>query len=430
MSDPSLSEPLSSDPWSSYGERLRALVRTLPFRMALALAIVAVHLALVTHSGAVRYGVPFNAAPGNPPRFDDPAHDREMRNWKRLVVSRWDAGHYINLGLRGYQYCPPRQPDGHLAIDGTTCDLSFYPTYGLLGRLVSLGGVIPIDYALLAISLISSFVFLTLWTGPALVDRLGLGGTYLSLLLFNTFTTGFSLVSVQTEPLTLVLTLGAFVALSRRSWALAGLLAGATSAMRITGAATGLACGLGIVVQAWLERPLPRSEWVRRGAAILLCGWGLLVIMGYHLFRFGDALAYVHAHGSAFHHEISLLSLLQPRTEWLTHSMETQLHEGVWLVGSLLWFALGHRAALRRFPPAERAFWYGLFWGVVAIACLGMNRYLLVALPLFFSMTETLRRRPLALALWLIVSCWHYWQIDVCVYTGGMGASCHYMGSP
>jgi hypothetical protein len=74
-------------------------------------------------------------------------------------------------------------------------------------------------------------------------------------------------------------------------------------------------------------------------------------------------------------------------------------------------------------------FWYTLYLGTVGIAAFGqiaislqgMNRYLLLALPLFFCMSEVLKRRPLALAFWLIVSVWHYWQIDMCTYTGGMG---------
>src|SRR5262249_27349782 len=151
--------------------------------------------------------------------------------------------------------------------------------------------------------------------------------------------------------------------------------------------------------------------------------------MGYHWYRFGDPLTYVHAHGASFKHEVSFWNLLSPRPEWIIHAIEQPLHEGVWLVLGVLWFALGHRKALGRFPPPERAFWYTLFIGIVGIAAFGqvaiffqgMNRYLLLALPLFFSMAAVLRRRPVALAFWLIVSVWHYWQVDICTYTGGMG---------
>jgi hypothetical protein len=409
--------------------RLTAVATTVPFRAGVAVLCLGVHLAAIAYSAESRFGAPFNAAPNQPPAFVDPNVESAPRTWNRLAVSRWDAGHYIELGLRGYQYCPPRNPDAPLPVNARNCDLAFYPTYGLLGRLVSLGGKIPIDFALLGISLVSSFIFLFLWTGPALTSRIGVAETYLALLLLNAFTTGFSLVSVQTEPLTLALTLGSFILLQRRWWLLAGFLAGASSAMRITGVATGAACALGIIVATWLDRPAGRREWLHRAAAVALCGWGVTAMMTYHFVRFGDALAYVHVHSAMFHHHPSLASLLAPKPEWLVHAMEQPLHEGVWFVAGVLWFLLGHREALRPFPPAERAFWYALYWVTVGIAAVGqveiwfqgMNRYLLLALPLFLSMASLLRRRPLALAFWLIVSVWHYWQVDICTYTGGPG---------
>jgi hypothetical protein len=413
-------------------DRLESIVRSNPFPVAVALAILAAHLAAHAYSGASRFGVPFNASPGNPPAFRNPAADAAPERWNRLVVSRWDAGQYVELGLRGYDHCPPRAATPYPAVGSPVCNLSFYPTYAFLGRLLSSAAHLPIDYALLAIALVASFLFLFLWTGPALVERMGLAETYISLLLLNVFTTGFTLVSPQTEPLTLVLTLGSFIALRRRWWLLAGFLAGATSAMRVTAVATGLACAAAIAVEIYVDAPPSRREWARRIAGMALSGWGAVALMTYHHFRFGDARAYLHAHEHAFRHEPSLKSLLLPKTEWLVHSMQQQVHEGVWLVLALIWFLLGHRQAMRRFRAPEQAFWYVLFLGVVGIASYGqvsiwlqgMNRYLLLALPLFFSMAALLRPRPLALAFWVLISAWHYWNVDMCAYTGGPGMHC------
>lgn len=409
--------------------RLEGLARKVPVRLAVAAALVAGHLIVMARSAEIRFHVPFDAAPGQPPAFRNPAVDRVPQRWNRLAVSRWDAGQYVELGLRGYQYCPPRPPPGAEAPPSATCNLAFYPTYGLLGRIVGLGGRIPIDYALLGVSLASSLVFLFLWTGPTLVERLGLAETWLSLALFNAYTSSFSLVSIQTEPLTLALTLGCFACLRRRWRLLAAFLAGATAAMRITGVATAAACAAALAVEIARDRPADRRGWFRAGATVALCGWGALAIAGYHQHRFGDALAYIHTHGKAFKHASLLANLLHPRTEWLIHAIEQPLHEGIWLVGGLLWFLLGHRQALRRFSLSEQAFWYTLFVGVVGIAGVGqlaiwfqgMNRYLLLALPMFFAMAAVLRSRPLALAFWLFVSGWHYWHVEACVYSGGPG---------
>jgi hypothetical protein len=50
-----------------------------------------------------------------------------------------------------------------------------------------------------------------------------------------------------------------------------------------------------------------------------------------------------------------------------------------------------------------------------------MNRYLLLGLPLFFVIAVLSTRRPLLLALWLTFSVWHYWNSDLCEYSGGPG---------
>ena len=309
------------------------------------------------------------------------------------------------------------------------CNLAFYPTYGLLGRWVGAATGMPIDFALWAISLASSFLFLYLWTGKALTARLGVGETYLALLLLNAYTTGYCLVTVQTEPLTLALAIGAFVAFSNRRFALAALLAGATSGVRITGIAIGLACAVGLLVDLCRARPRPLAAWVRTGFLMILCVWGELVLMGYHAYRFGDPLTYIHAHGLLFKHDPSLSAVLWPDPLWLVQAIEYPLHEALWWAAALLWFALGHREALARFPPAERAFWYVAYLatmgivtvGMLPIALAGASRYLLLAFPMFFAMASVMRRRPLLLAIWLAMSAWHYWNVDLCTYTGGMG---------
>ncbi|HEY6475092.1 MAG TPA: hypothetical protein VI456_00835 [Polyangia bacterium] len=410
------------EPW------LAARATTVPFRVVVALALLGLQLAVAIHS-ADRFDVKrFNSKPGAPPHFRNPATDWAPANWDRLVVSRWDSGNYLELGLRGYQYCPPRSET--LPVRAPGCNLAFYPTYGLIGRYVGKLTGLPIDYALFAVSLLSSFLFLYLWTGKELTARLGVGETYLALLCFNAYTTGYCLVTVQTEPLTLVLAMGAYVAFVRRRWLLGALLAGAASGVRITGVAVGMAFAIGMLFELLKDRPRQVWPWIRAALLAALCVWGQVALMAYHAHRFGDPLTYIHAHGQLFHHEHpGLGALFPPDPEKINASIEWPLHEGLWLAAALLWFALGHREALRRFPIPEQAFWYASYFATVGIATVGMmplglagmSRYLLLALPMFFAMAASMRRRPLLALLWIAISAWHYWNIDICTYTGGMG---------
>jgi hypothetical protein len=415
---------------------LAGAATTIPFRLAVAAALLALQVWVAIHSG-VRFDAKFNASPGVPPHFNDPATDWAPSNWDRLVVSRWDSGNYIELGLRGYQHCPPRGPT--LPVHAPGCNLAFYPTYGLVGRWVAAATRMPIDFAMWAVSLASSFLFLYLWTGKELTSRLGVAETYLALLCFNAYTTGYALATIQTEPLTLGLAMGAFVAFARRHRLAGALLAGAASSVRITGIAIGFAFAAGLLAELLRERPRTLWPWLRGALLAIVCVWGQLALMAYFSHRFGDAQTYVHAHGQLFHHEHPKVSaLFPPDPDKIVQSIDYPLHQGIWLAAALLWFAAGHRQALRRFPVEQQAFWYVGFLATVGIATVGMmplslagmGRYLLLALPMFFAMAVVMRPRPLLALLWVTMTAWHAWNVDLCTYTGGMGDKpmriCHY----
>ena len=159
-------------------------------------------------------------------------------------VKRWQT--VKEYKLFGMLWQPSRQ---------SHCNLNFYPGYPALGALVMRVTHLPADYALLGLSVVASLVLLFLWTDPIVVRALGVGGAYASLLAFNFHTTGFSLVTIQTEPCAMVFSFGAFLAFCRRRLLLAGALAGAATAMRITAAAIGAAVALAIVTMLLVERP-------------------------------------------------------------------------------------------------------------------------------------------------------------------------------
>jgi hypothetical protein len=399
-------------------------------RALLATLCLAFHLTAIVAFAGARFGQPWNSAPGRAPAFATPSA-QVATGWNRLAVSRWDASHYVNLALRGYSQCPAQtRRTGALPTPPTMlCDLAYYPGYPLAGRLASLGGLIPIDYALLAVSLLASWVFFFLWTSAEIAGPLGLRATLVGLACFNLFTTGFTVVTVQTEPLLLATSLGAFVLARRRHLFLAALVAGIATGVRVSGGAAGLAFTALIALDAWRERPLRLSAWAGRAALCALSFWGLALTLAYDGIAFHDPLLYIHAHEASFGHAPKLSALLVPEARWGIESLASPLHEGVTVAFALLWFGLGHREAFKRFTPPARAYWYALTAGVLGVSLLGtvsrgfigMNRYVLVAIPLFFAMGKVLERRRFALVAWLGLSFWHYWNADLCYYVGDQG---------
>jgi hypothetical protein len=381
---------------------------------------------------AHQYGVPFNSAPGQPPAFVDPTVDLAPARWNRLVVSRWDSQHYIDLALRGHSQCPP----GALPREGPAlmsllyrCQLNFWPGYPFLGWLASFRTALPIDYVLLAISIVSSFAFLFLWTSPTMVQHLGLGVTYASLVAFNAHTTAFALVTVQTEPFLLVCTLGCLVALAQGRWALAALLAGGATGIRVSGVAVGLSAAAAIAVATISPNPVQPSRWLKAFGLGLLSGWGILALLIYFWVRMKNPLAYFDAHAVSYGHHPSLWSLLDPDPRWLKRSITDPFHPGLWVAAALIWFAIGHREALRSFSRPAQIFCYLLFFaslgvsvmGTIDIGLDGNSRYTLALLPLFFAIGAVLARKPMALAVWLAISLWFYRRVDLCAYVGGVG---------
>ena len=278
-------------------------MQNLVVRMVVAALCLLVHVHFFQRLGEERFKRPFNNAPTSAPMFHDKVHEGAASHWDRLLVSRWDAQHYQGLALRGYETCKTRETlkPGQHPDDDPTCELSFYPTYGWLGRAVVKLTGLPIDYALFALSLACSLVFLTMLTGPLIVRPLGVWGAYLAMFLFNAFTTGFTLVTVQTEPcLLLLMILSLWLMDKRYIWA-GAVVAGAATAIRITGVAVGFAYCAGLAVLFVKEGPSVRKA-LGTLVKMLVSGWGIIALLLYFAYKFGDPLIYSHAHGRSFNH--------------------------------------------------------------------------------------------------------------------------------
>jgi hypothetical protein len=412
--------------------QLERLLSRVPVRLFVAAVLIVYQLVSVAGFARQRYGYRVNADPGSAPRYDDLSTkgNGQLLFAGRLIFARWDAGQYILLTLLGDRYCPARHKleQRDLQTLPKACKLAFYPGYPLIARAVVKVTKLPADYALLAVSLAASFLFLFLWTDPAVTRALGTVETYIALIAFNAFPTSCYLVFLMTEPCVLLFTLAAFVALLRKQYLVGALLAGAASGMRIGGAATSLAFALAVVVETWNERS---RGWAlfRRIACVPLSAWGAFALMGYHAWRFGDPLVYVHAHAVAYQVTGGLRSVLLPRVNWIMHSLDGPTHDLMWGIAIVLWFLLGHRETLGRFRPAAQVFCYAIvvltlgiaYAGSIELNMRGFARYALVAFPIFYAIATFLRTRPVVLVVWLSVCVWHYREVDVCYYLGDVG---------
>ena len=372
---------------------------------------------------------PFDAAPDHPPEFRDPAHQPKAPNAKRLIVSRWDGEHYISIALRGYAYCPepPMTPDV-IRRNDPHCTLAFFPGYSVIGRIVAAITKLPMDYALWYAALLATFLSFFLWTSPIITERLGLAPTWISLAALNCYPSACYLFFVMAEPCTFFFTFASYWAFARRNFLVSALFAGAASALRITGVAASIAFSVALALETLRSPSRPRVV-ASRALLVPLSAWGLLSIMGYFWHRFDDPFLYAHAHQVMYGDSTKLASLLQPKTEWLVQSLADPVHDGLWVFALLLLFALGHRLAFRRFPPSEQVLLYLIVAGTLGIAYVGSisrhlemtSRYALLAFPLFMSIGALMKRRWVALAVWLVVCRWHSVEVDTCYYVADVG---------
>jgi hypothetical protein len=396
------------------------------FRAAVALLFLGLHLGAMQQFAWIHFDTPWNMSPNDAPSFVVPDYSFGAMNWNRLVVSRWDSGQYIAMALDNvYGHCPTADLRGaDLAELNANCDLPFYPAYAAMGWIASLGAKLPVDYALLGVSLLASFLLLFLWTGPVVVRALGVWGAYCSLILFNVYTTGFTLVTVLTEPCMILFTFAAFICIEKKRFFLAALLAGAASGMRVSGGCASIAFAAALLLRAWDAEELTAKQWVATVICLPLSAWGQLSMMAYDQWRFQDPFIYQHAHAQAFGHEPHLWHLYAPRVAWIEGSMNGGVHEILFAAVMVFWLAFGYREGLGKFSRPGQLYATVQFYATLAVSLYGsaelnyagLTRYTLAMFAGFFAMGAVLKSRPIALVLWMAVSCYHYWNVDLCYY--------------
>jgi hypothetical protein len=425
------------------GRRLGRLAATSWFRLLVASLLVVCHLVAFSRAGESRLGLPFNSAPGHAPYYSDPdasavrGYPRQPHYWSRMLVSRWDAQHYIGFAVRGLTSCPT---DSNAAtdLDYLDCGLNWFATFGKAGGLVADTTGLPADVVLLLLAIIAAIALNYLWTNKAITDRLGRLEAYGTLLAFNLFPSAFYIVTPYTEGATLALVLAGFLCLLRERWVLSALLVGAATALRLTAGGFGVALGCALLYAAWDHHRAGKADWYRPLYAIPLVMWGLVVYVIVLKLSVGDAFAFFRAQaafaeaqgdgGWAFGRLVDAPFYLR--------GFSSQHLDSIVVIGTFAVIALTGREVLRRFGRTASIF---LVVAAVLLACAplaidrsqywGLNRYFLLLPLAFFAMGVMARKHFAVYVLWLALCAALYWHVELCSYISqGNPGTCPCLG--
>lgn len=309
-----------------------------------------------------------------------------------VLIGRWDAHWYLDVAQHGY-------PTTTGPLPGMSeLRLAFFPLYPLLLRPLVDGVAHPLIVATLATAVLGLGATVAVHRLAAvLADRSGREPADIrrsadrAALLFAVFPGSLVLSLAYTESLAILLLLGCLLALLRRRWALAGLLAALATAARPNALAVVPACGWA----AWQAIRL-RREW-RALVAPLLAPAGFVGYLGYLQVHVGNWRAWDRLERRVWHQSLDfsagLLRELAPGA--VLHHLQTADWQYVSVLVGLAYVGIGVTAWLRWRPPGTVNAYVA---GVLAITFAGSHigprpRMVLLAVPLFLACAEWLRPR-------------------------------------
>lgn len=204
-----------------------------------------------------------------------------------MPVRRALAGHdgywYLRAVTAGY---PARLPTG--AGDARQSTVAFFPVYPLVVRAAHVAAGVTPELAALAVGLVAGVVALPV---VALVSRqvLGDGEAVAVAALLSFAPAAYVLSLAYSEALFLALSAGSLLAMLRRRWLAAGLLAAVASGTRPTGLV--LVLCLAVAAVGEVRRGGPRAGW-RPLTATAIAPTGLVAFLGYLWAHTGSLTAY------------------------------------------------------------------------------------------------------------------------------------------
>jgi hypothetical protein len=405
-------------------------------RLAAAGLLVLLHLTLFAKAGRERFGLAFDTHPDEAPYFSNPDAPalaevpRQPHRWSRLLVSRFDAQHYIATSVRGLTACPtdPGVPDSAY-LD---CGLGWLPAWGMIGGTASLVTHAADDTVLMGMSILAALVLNFLWTSPILVARIGRGAAWAALLGFNLYPSAFYLVTPYPEAATLALALGGFLALCSERWLIAALLVGAATALSTSALAFAVALGCALGVAAWQRRRARVPAWWRPLLALPLCAWGQLATMLALQLVLGDWRAFLRAR-AAFGSTHAWGRLFDV-TYWIK-GLASQNMDVVWLVAFIAILAFTARELLAKFSSVENVFLVAASALTIILAIVappnywGITRGLMLCPMVFLGAGLMARQHTVMFVLWCVLCVAFYWHVELCGYlTQGDPQACPCLG--
>jgi hypothetical protein len=324
--------------------------------------------------------------------------------------ANFDGVHYITIAERGYM--------------GTGLIQAFFPLYPLAVRVVN----VLFDQTILAAFLLSNAaalvavcLFFTL-----VKSTYSTKVAWRSCLLLLLFPTSFYLGATYNESLFLCFVLGAFLAAYKRSWLVAGILAGFASATRVVGVFVVLSLVLGLLleyhqkytpgsvqsfIQKWrnilcvvYKREKTTLFWLSLGVV------GLFSYMSYLWIAFGDPLYFQHVQsefGSGREERIIVL----PQTLWraikIVFTVPIDIRYSTYLQ-ELLYTLIFLTVLLVGFTKKFKVPYAWLVCSLLAVllptttgTLSSMPRYVLVAFPFFVILAQQELPRYLWVSIYL-----------------------------